>query len=205
MATVLLARHAESTWNRQGRLQGWAPTELTDRGRDQAAALAARLAARSPDRLLSSDLERTVETAEIVASETALDPALDRAWRERDYGFLQGLPADEAFERFPRLSPANDEAAPDERPEGGESIRTFTDRVTQGWDRLVAGLAPDETVVVVTHNGVLGVVLAHVEDRPLAERYETAAHPNCAVTEVSVRDAGTATVREAATDHLSPD
>ncbi|MFB6196640.1 MAG: histidine phosphatase family protein, partial [Haloplanus sp.] len=45
MTTVLLARHGETTWNRDGRLQGWAPTPLTDRGHDQARALAAAVAA----------------------------------------------------------------------------------------------------------------------------------------------------------------
>jgi probable phosphoglycerate mutase len=203
MATVLLARHAESTWNRQDRLQGWAPCLLTDRGQDQAGALAARLAARDPTRLISSDLERSVETSKAVASETGLDPALDRAWREHDYGFLQGLPSDEAFERFPRLSLTRDETALDERPEGGESIREFADRVTRAWNRLCAALDANETAVVVTHNGALKTVLARVEDRPLVDRYEAEAHPNCAVTEVSVRDAGTTVVREAATDHLS--
>ena len=66
MATVLLARHAETAWNRERRLQGWAPSRLTDRGREQAAALAARLSERSIDRLVSSDLERSTETADRV-------------------------------------------------------------------------------------------------------------------------------------------
>jgi probable phosphoglycerate mutase len=206
MATILLARHAESTWNRQGRLQGWAPCLLTDRGHEQAAALAARLAARAPARLICSDLERATATAEHVAEATGLAPAPDRAWRERDYGFLQGLPADGTFERFPRFSLARrGEAALDERPPGGESVRTFADRVTRAWERLGSDLGDDETVVLVTHDGVLETVLAGVEGQSLVERYGRPGHPNCAVTEVSVRDAGTTVVREAATDHLSPD
>lgn len=205
MATVLLARHGETTWNHERRLQGWAPSRLTDRGREQAAALAAWLSARDPDRLVTSDLERSLDTADHVASETGLSAAPDRAWRERDYGFLQGMPADEAFERFPRLSLDRGEAALAERPDGGETLQEFADRVTTAWDGLCASLDDDETVAVVTHNGVVATVLARVEGRPLVERYRTETHPNCAVTEVSVRDAGTTVVREAVTDHLSPD
>lgn len=44
MGTVLLVRHAETAWNREGRVQGWAPTTLTDRGREQARTLAVHLA-----------------------------------------------------------------------------------------------------------------------------------------------------------------
>jgi len=205
MATVLLARHGETTWNRERRLQGWAPARLTDRGREQAAALATALTARGPDRLVCSDLERSVETADRVADEVGLDPAPDRAWRERDYGFLQGLPADEAFERFPRLSLDRGEAALVERPDGGESLREFADRVTRAWERLGADLDDDETVALVTHNGVVKTVLARVEGRSLVERYRTETHPNCALTEVTLRSAGATVVREADTDHLSPD
>jgi probable phosphoglycerate mutase len=201
MATVLFARHGESTWNRQGRLQGWAPT----RGRAVAAALADRLAARRPDRLVTSDLERAVATADRVAARTGLEPTLDRAWRERDYGFLQGLPGEEAFERFPRLSLARGEAALAERPDGGESLREFADRVEGAWERLCADLDDDETAVVVAHSGVLRVVGALATDRSLVEGLRATKPANCAVTEVSVRSAGTTVVREAATDHLSPD
>lgn len=203
MATVLFARHAESTWNRQGRLQGWAPSLLTDRGRAEADALADWLAGRSPDRLVTSDLERAVATADRVAAATDVDAAPDRAWRERDYGFLQGLPAEEAFERFGRFSLARGEAALAERPDGGESIQEFANRVEAAWNRLCADL-DDETAVVVAHGGVLRVVGALVTERSLLDVFRDTSPGNCAVTEVSVRDAGTAVVREAATDHLSP-
>jgi len=202
MATVLLARHGETGWNRRGLLQGWAPVRLTDRGEAQARALAAALSGRDLGRLVCSDLERATATAEAVASATGLDPLPSRAWRERDAGFLQGLPAEEAFERFPRLAGAE---APDERPEGGESVREFVDRVERGWTELRETVAPDETAVVVTHGGVLSVVAALVDERSLDEAFDGDAPANCALTEVTVRDAGTTLVREGATGHLSRD
>jgi hypothetical protein len=42
--TAVLVRHGETAWNREGRVQGWAPTSLTDRGREQARTLGAHLA-----------------------------------------------------------------------------------------------------------------------------------------------------------------
>lgn len=49
MARVLLVRHGETDWNREGRVQGWAPTSLSDRGREQARALATALSEPTPD------------------------------------------------------------------------------------------------------------------------------------------------------------
>jgi probable phosphoglycerate mutase len=202
MATVLLARHGESTWNRQGRLQGWAPTRLTDRGRDEARALGDALARRSPDRLVCSDLRRTRATADAVADATGLDPAPSLAWRERDYGRLQGLPVGTAFDRFPWLSARSDATPPADGPGSGESLDAFVARVETAWSDLRGGLGADETAVVVTHGGVLRVVTAAVAGRPLDRAFDGPGHDNCAVTEVSVD--GTATlVREATTDHLA--
>ena len=57
MTTILLARHGESDWNRDRRWQGHADRPLTDLGREQARALADRLATEL-DAVFSSDLER---------------------------------------------------------------------------------------------------------------------------------------------------
>lgn len=208
MSTVLFARHAESTWNRRGRIQGWAPSRLTERGHAEAARLASALATREPDRLVCSDLCRAASTADAVASETGLTPTQDRTWREWDAGFLQGLPAETAFERFPRFSVRERGAAAlSERPAGGESTGEFADRVEEAWTALERSLAPDETAVVVTHGGVLSVLVALVTDRPVVTAFEEGPHENGSVTEISVADDEARLVSEAVTDHLrvSPD
>ena len=91
MGRVLLVRHGQTTWNRAGRVQGWAPTPLTERGRAQAEALADHLATEGDlDLLRASDLRRALETAEYVARATGLEARAESAWRERDFGCLQG-------------------------------------------------------------------------------------------------------------------
>ncbi|MDZ7700992.1 MAG: histidine phosphatase family protein [Halobacteriales archaeon] len=196
MTTVLLVRHGETGWNAERRLQGWAPVPLSARGREQARRLADALAERHDvDRVVASDLARTVETAELLAGPLGLEVVEDAAWRERDFGVLQGL----GYDAFDELRPAASlavagEDAVDVRPERGESLADLRDRVLDAWAALLAEAGPDETHVVVTHGGPIYLVLGHLLDRGIVEAVLGSSQANCAVNEIRV-ERGEATVR----------
>lgn len=196
--TVILVRHGETEWNRTGRVQGWAPVSLNDRGREQARTLGRHLASTyDVDRLVASDLRRTRETTALIR-ETGVEPSptFSRAWRERGVGVLQGLGREEAVEGHPEYWVASGVASLRATPEGGESILDLRERVLEGWDRLLNGTtAVGETVAVVTHGGPIVVLLGHV--RGLSFPGAMAAHSpdNCAVTELRVAEGGPDGVR----------
>jgi probable phosphoglycerate mutase len=195
MDRVLLVRHGETTWNRSGRIQGWAPTPLTERGRAQAEALAAHVATVDPDRVVASDLRRARETAEYVARATGLEYRVDAAWRERDFGFLQGLKKSTLREEHPEyVIGRSGAAAASRRPEGGESVLDVRDRVIDGWERLVGDL-DGETAVVVAHSGSIRLVRGHLEGLDVAEAMARD-KDNCAVTEVAADGDGARIVRD---------
>jgi probable phosphoglycerate mutase len=193
MTTVLLARHGETTWNRDGRLQGWAPTPLTDRGHEQSRALAAAVAADyDVDRVLASDLRRARQTVSYLADHVGHEPAFETAWRERDFGRYQGLPHEAVFEEHDRLSLSRaGRDAVDARPESGESLRDVRERVVSGWERVLAESGPDETVAVVCHGGPLHLLLGAVEDRDIVTAVTEGEQHNCGLNELRV-DAGEA-------------
>ncbi len=72
MATILLARHGETDWNRERRWQGHTDRPLTPRGREQARALAKRLDRVRLEAVYASDLTRARETAVAVAERQGL-------------------------------------------------------------------------------------------------------------------------------------
>jgi len=199
---LLLVRHAETAWDREGRLHGWAPVRLTDRGEAQARALAAALADRAPDRLLAADLHPVLRTARPVAGTTGLDAVPDCAWRAQDLGRLQGLSAEEAFERFPRFSVARRGAAAlTERPDGGESGRAARDRILGALDGLVGGLGADETAVVVTHGDAVRAVRGDLRGEDATATVERSVPP-ASVTVVAVEDGARSVVAADETGHL---
>jgi probable phosphoglycerate mutase len=158
---VWIARHAESTWNAEGRWQGQGDPPLSRLGERQAEALAEQLAIRGVHTLVSSDLARALQTAVIAARRLGLAPRLESRLRERDVGRWSGLPHAEIESRFaPELArlKAGD---PDLRPGGGESGRELEQRVRAAFAEI--GAQPDaEGIAVITHLGVIRVLDPHV-------------------------------------------
>jgi probable phosphoglycerate mutase len=191
MTTVILMRHGETAWNHEGRLQGWAPVPLNERGREQAEAAAAHLAdsGYDIDRVVSSDLERTRETTEVVRSVIDVPVQFDDAWRERDLGVYQGLLLTTVTEQFPAFDLGEDAAnSADRVPDSGESLVQVADRVVSGWQDLLTASDPDGTVLVVTHGGPIRFLLGHIEGRDVAEAVLAYAPENCAITEIECSD-----------------
>lgn len=159
MTTVLLVRHGESLWNREDRVLGWAPVALTETGRRQARAAGEHLStAHDVDRVVASDIRRASETGARVAD--AVDaPLTERpAWRERDWGALQGLPSADLLDRFPELDVRAEEGSVEAAPTGGESWQALHERVTDA----LADLAGDGgTVAVASHFGPILLAVGH--------------------------------------------
>ena len=101
MTTILLARHGETDWNREGRFQGHADPPLNETGRAQAAALAVELAEVELAAVYSSPLRRALETARGRGGRAGLEPVAVDALREVDVGSWQGLTRAEIEARFP--------------------------------------------------------------------------------------------------------
>jgi glucosyl-3-phosphoglycerate phosphatase len=187
VTTLLLARHGETDWNREGRWQGQTNTSLNDRGRGQALALAEQLRAEKIAAVYSSDLERAVETAAIVAAERDLPVRQDRRLRELFFGEWEGLTTPEIETRFPEEVTrwrANG-AAPGA---GGETYPEMGKRVVAALEEIAAA-HPDEIVLVILHGGPIRGLLAHAAGISYEEQREIRAHlANCDVVRIGVQN-----------------
>lgn len=210
MKRFLLARHGETTWNRDGRIQGWSDIPLNDQGRQQAATLAEFLAETYPnlEAIHASDLDRAVETVEIlqrVDRFSAIPVSFDKRWRERDFGVYQGYESESFLDDHPEFAimDRGQEAAA-AVPEAGESYLAFRERVLRAWEDLRE--TDFDEVLVVAHAGVLRTVLGSVLNLGLREALDELQHTNACVAEVEY-DCGTGEARVVhrnRVDHLRP-
>jgi broad specificity phosphatase PhoE len=186
MTTLLLVRHGETDWNRDGRWQGGSDTSLNELGREQARLLADQLDG-SIDVVYSSDLARARETADIVAAKLGLEVRVDPRLRERGFGSWEGLTMPEIEERF---ADSHRRWLAGEGP-GAEDAETFEDFSTRVNDFLadVLRLHPDEDVLVISHGGSIRVIhaqaagLDYVRDHRLIPGVA-----NCAVARYEARN-----------------
>jgi probable phosphoglycerate mutase len=148
---LIIWRHGRTAWNSENRVQGQTDVELDAVGREQAAAVAPRLAARHPDVIVSSDLLRARQTAEPLATLTGLPVRQDPRLRERDFGEWQGLSMVEVTERYPEAH-ARWRAAQPVGSCGLEEVDDLGKRVAAALQET-ADQVPDGTVVVTTHGG----------------------------------------------------
>ena len=163
---ICFVRHGETDWNIEQRMQGHRDLALNATGQAQAAAAGRYFVGRQADAIYSSDLLRARQTAQPIAQALNLPLALEAALRERHFGRCEGLTLAEVASRYPDDARAIERRDPDYgAPQGGESRRQHAARVLGCVDRLLADHR-GQTIVVVTHGGVLDVIYRRAQGLP---------------------------------------
>lgn len=161
MPRLLLLRHGQSTWNAEGRWQGWADPPLSPLGEAQAVAAAERLAATGLRYAVSSDLQRARRTAELITERLGLEVlGVEPDLRERNIGDWSGLTTVEIEQGWPGWLAAW-RAGDLDRPPNGETREEIAARVMRVLERLAAS-EHEGAVLVVTHGGVIHLVQDHL-------------------------------------------
>ena len=166
-----LVRHGKDDDTLRG---GWSQQPLTDEGEVQAAELAdfVQKSGLGIQQIYSSDLLRAMQTAQIVADSLRLPIAPKPEFREANNGNLAGMKNELAAEQYPGLY-WNTLAWEQQYP-GGESPKEFYERIRCAWDVLQKDiLKRNENVMLVTHGGVMHVILSIVK----GEIYSNQASP----------------------------
>ena len=170
MTRLCIVRHGETAWNAEHRVQGQLDVPLNAIGLAQALAVAKVLDAEKFSAIYSSDLSRARQTAEPTASLHSMKVFLDKNLRERHYGIFERLTYAEVKQKFPEDYARFEARDPEYAFRTGESLRDFSARSIA----VISGIAQrhtGESVLIVTHGGVLDKLYRFVTGLPLsAER-----------------------------------
>jgi len=185
---LLLVRHGETDWNRDGRFQGHADPPLNDAGRAQARTLAENLAGERIDFVYTSDLVRARETAEIVAARLGAEIVARSELREIDVGEWEGLTWTEIEERHPEGARSWQEHGYGWK--SGETYDQLGERII-GALRQIAADHPAQRVLVVGHGGTVRATRAFIEGLSVPDsRRRSPAIGNCEVFRVVAEEGG---------------
>lgn len=165
---VILARHGQTTWNDGARFQGHQDSPLTETGIQQAAALGRRLELEQISAVYSSDLGRAMQTAEFIAGKTKHRVISDARLREQCLGIFEGLSKDEIPTRYPQEWKQYHSRDPEYVVPGGESPRGRFE-MGLGFLEELAVRHRGESIVVVTHGGLVQGMFRHVTGIPFRE------------------------------------
>lgn len=158
MTLITLVRHGQTDWNLARRIQGSTDIPLNDTGRADALEAARRLGREQHHAVYASPLSRAKETAEIIAGELGLPVSgLVHDVREREFGVGEGMVVSEYLEAFGDWH--------SEVP-GAESLDEVCERALAALHRIARdarrrSTPTAESIVVVTHGGVIRSLLDH--------------------------------------------
>ena len=163
---LLLIRHGETSWNKEGKFQGIGNSLLSDLGLRQAEATAKALAGEHFSAVYSSPLIRTKKTTEIITAGLNCPIFFDEGLQEWNLGIFEGLTIDDIATRFPEEYSRFRSRDPEYVIPGGESSRQRYDRGIGSLQRI-ADSHPGARILVITHRGVLDSVIRRILFVPL--------------------------------------
>jgi len=166
---IVLVRHGQTDWNHARRIQGGgSDIPLNIRGAAQAEGLARRLSAEGAAAIYSSDLQRAMSTATVIARNVGLEVTPEPDLREIEGGTLEGQTLGDLGRRLDELLVRGDEQAARTgvSPFGSETLAHLQQRAWPAVQRI-AGRHPGGTVLLVTHYFVILSVVCAVLELPL--------------------------------------
>ena len=198
--TIYLVRHGQTEWNIKGKTQGHGNSKLTQKGIDQAKALADSISSLPIDYIYSSDLGRAVETAEIISDKFGLDVIETPALREMGFGKWEGLLIKEIQEEYKDIYHTwRNQPHLAEIP-GGETLQVIKDR-TEKFLNEINEKYDRKHIVLVTHSVTARVILLSVLNSAMENIYRIN-QGNTALNVIEFRDYGPVVIKMNDTSHI---
>jgi Fructose-2,6-bisphosphatase len=163
---LILIRHGETLWNKEGRIQGTSDIELSAVGIEQARLLALSLKDQPIGAIHASPLKRALQTAQIINEHHHKEVQTNRDLMEMDQGDFEGFSFKELMARQKDfLNKWIADPASVKMP-NGESLAELQARA---WRALETIISKEETALVVAHNFTIAAILCRIKKISLSD------------------------------------
>lgn len=161
MIKIILVRHGETEDNDKGVYSGFNDTSLTQKGLRQAEIVSEKLREENIEYIVSSNLNRTMKTAEIINKNHNIDIILEKKLREMNFGSWEGLSYKEIKDAYPKELKNWENDWMNYSPPNGESSIQMYDRVIKAIDEMMDQYR-NKNILIVSHAGCIRAILSHL-------------------------------------------
>jgi alpha-ribazole phosphatase len=176
--TIYLLRHGDTRSDAVRRYIGWTDIPLSEKGRQQAMWWNKELSSVPFNRIICSDLDRSAESAKIVADGRSVVIEFCSDLREINLGKWDGLEMEKVRLQFPVEYEKRGVNPAAFRPEGGESFFDLSSRVVPAFEKIIGSLL-EGNILIVGHAGVNRVILCSLLEMPLANLFRLGQDYGC--------------------------
>ncbi len=166
MATLIIFRHGQSTWNLENKFTGWVDVPLTEKGIQEAKNAGQKLKPFEFDYAYASDLQRAQNTLTLALqiADKTVPTTYNKALNERMYGDLQGLDKTETAKKFGDEQIKIWRRSFDIAPPNGESLKDTAARVIPYFEQEIEPkLKAGKNIVIAAHGNSLRALIMHLE------------------------------------------
>lgn len=177
---VFFVRHGKDDGNYRG---GWSSMPLLDEGKEQVKKLAQYLYENSEEfnieKIISSDLERTKQTTEIINEKQGVEVEYTDRLREMNNGKIAGMLNTEVEKNFPGLY--YNTLRMDERYPGGESPIEFYNRIIKSFKEIIKENENHKNIMIVTHSGVINIIYRYINNMEWSNKIKSVKISNASI------------------------
>ncbi|MDA7026187.1 histidine phosphatase family protein [Bacillus sp. CLL-7-23] len=189
MLTLYIARHGQTEWNIEKRMQGWENSNLTNLGLANAQALGKKLKDVDFQVVYVSTSERAVHSAQAILQDRVLPFIKDDRFREIGLGSWEGKTYAEVQQTDADMLKAYFDQPDQYIPNGGESFPAFESRVRQALKQILDNHR-EGNVLLVSHSVFILMLLNILKKRPIQELWNSAYVSDTALAVVNIAENG---------------
>lgn len=190
MLRLYITRHGQTEWNIEGKMQGWADSPLTQKGKEDAKLLAKHLQDVEFDAIYSSPSPRAYDTAEIIKGSRDINVIKNELLKEINIGIWEGQTKDVLKEKYPTQYKAFFEAPHLYVPVDGESFFEVQNRMKQFLE-YIKTQHQSGNLLIVTHTCALKLTLEYIKGTTMDQLWAPPKIGNASLSIVEIAEDGT--------------
>ena len=159
---IILIRHGETNWNKEGRFQGQIDIPLNEKGKGQASKASKYLEEIEFTKAFSSSMKRPYETAKIILNNNKIHIEKIESLVEISHGLWEGKLEEEIKEIWPDMLKNWHEKPESITMPEGESIKQVSDRSISAWNLICNSQEENDTTLLVAHDAVNKTLICHI-------------------------------------------